>query len=503
MKQNIFLGLVCAVVFASSVVSLPRMADAVAPTVPSGQSMSALIEQIALLKSQLAALRASRSGGVDTSSQGMPMMGMQGGVAVEPGTTGMSAPRACAILNRTLTRGSTGDDVKSLQEYLNVTPTGYFGPLTEGALTKWQASEGLSSVGVVGPLTRARIKERCVGPVLPPIPRASLSASPGSGSAPLEVTFSTWLSGFRAPGISFELDFGDGTSKSPTYCLAPADACVAPGKDTHVYMKDGTYTATLYQITDICNGNPLCKAPIRREGTGTATVVVGKGPMACTREYMPVCGSKPIVCITTPCNPIPQTYGNQCEMKSDGATLLYRGECKVAGGNLPPVISSLTGPTTLAVGKKGTWTVNASDPENGSLSYSITWGDEVLRADALAPAMGTTAEIRQTTTFTHSYAKAGKYTVKIVVSDEKGNDAETTATVQVGRETLACPEIYNPVCGVPSGCANVCPPGMFCTMMCQMPAPVTYSSSCFLELAGASKLHEGACTASDTNPSSI
>ncbi len=501
MKQYIFLGLVCAVVFAISAVSLPKMAGAVTPTtVPPAQSMSALIEQISVLKSQLSALQASRNGGTGTA-QGT-VVNAQSGVAVVGGTTSMSAPRMCKPPTRTLATGSTGDDVKSLQEYLNVTPTGYFGPLTESALTKWQASEGLNAVGVVGPLTRARIAERCVGPVLPPIPQASLRATPGSGSAPLTVTFSTWISGFRAPGVSNVLDFGDGKSQAPTFCLAPADACIEPGKDTHTYTKDGTYTATLYQITDICMGNTLCKAPIRKEVIGTATIVVGTGPVACTREYMPVCGSKPIVCITTPCNPIPQTYSNQCEMKADGATLLYQGECKVSTGNLPPVISSLSGPTTLAVGKKGTWTVKASDPENDSLTYSIVWGDEMARTDALAPAMGT-ASVRQTSTFTHSYAKAGKYTVKITVSDSEGNEAETTASIQVGRDTLACPEIYNPVCGMPTGCANTCAPGMMCTMMCQMPVPVTYSSSCFLELAGATKLHEGVCTASDTGLGAI
>ncbi|MFM2419022.1 MAG: hypothetical protein RL385_3745, partial [Pseudomonadota bacterium] len=34
------------------------------------------------------------------------------------------------------------------------------------------------------------------------------------------------------------------------------------------------------------------------------------------------------------------------------------------------------GPTTLVVNAAGTWTIAASDPENGTLSYHVTWGDE-------------------------------------------------------------------------------------------------------------------------------
>ncbi len=50
-------------------------------------------------------------------------------------------------------------------------------------------------------------------------------------------------------------------------------------------------------------------------------------PVACTKEYMPVCGSKQIQCFTTPCDPIQETYGNKCMMEADGADFLYNGTC--------------------------------------------------------------------------------------------------------------------------------------------------------------------------------
>ncbi len=95
-----------------------------------------------------------------------------------------------------------------------------------------------------------------------------------------------------------------------------------------------------------------------------------------------------------------------------------------------PVISGLDAPTTLAVGETGTWTVKAYDPENGSLSYSVVWGDEVNATQGFsstpAPA------ITQSATFTHVYNQAGTFTPTFLVRDNTGLDAKTSATVQVG-----------------------------------------------------------------------
>ena len=45
------------------------------------------------------------------------------------------------------------------KKYLAVIPTGYFGPMSQLALKKFQSSNGLPTTGTVGPLTRAKIKE--------------------------------------------------------------------------------------------------------------------------------------------------------------------------------------------------------------------------------------------------------------------------------------------------------------------------------------------------------
>jgi len=69
--------------------------------------------------------------------------------------------------SRVLTQGTTGDDVKQLQEFLKTFPdvypeglvTGYFGPLTEMAVKKFQEKNGIESVGIVGPKTQAKLNE--------------------------------------------------------------------------------------------------------------------------------------------------------------------------------------------------------------------------------------------------------------------------------------------------------------------------------------------------------
>ena len=56
-----------------------------------------------------------------------------------------------------LKKGSRGPNVKILQEYLEIGADGIFGAGTEAAVKKWQTVNGLTSDGIVGPKTWAKM----------------------------------------------------------------------------------------------------------------------------------------------------------------------------------------------------------------------------------------------------------------------------------------------------------------------------------------------------------
>ncbi len=96
--------------------------------------------------------------------------------------------------------------------------------------------------------------------------------------------------------------------------------------------------------------------------------------------------------------------------------------------NRPPVISGISSPTVLTTDHVGTWSVNAYDPENGNLSYSVDWGDTVhpsLLKSALMP------DFVQTATFSHSYDAPGNYLVQFTVRDDAGLTSKSSITVHV------------------------------------------------------------------------
>ncbi len=90
---------------------------------------------------------------------------------------GLSSAQASEGLSfdRSLYLGLYGEDVKDLQEFLSkdslIYPegltTGFFGPLTKRAVERFQEKWEIDIVGIVGPITRAKIKELSVIPIEP------------------------------------------------------------------------------------------------------------------------------------------------------------------------------------------------------------------------------------------------------------------------------------------------------------------------------------------------
>ena len=75
-----------------------------------------------------------------------------GGDATPPKMTGNKRNT-----NTTLSAGSSGDDVRRLQEALGLTVDGSFGPGTKRAVKEFQRANGLTSDGVAGPATLRKL----------------------------------------------------------------------------------------------------------------------------------------------------------------------------------------------------------------------------------------------------------------------------------------------------------------------------------------------------------
>ncbi len=109
-------------------------------------------------------------------------------------------------------------------------------------------------------------------------------------------------------------------------------------------------------------------------------------------------------------------------------------------GNQAPIINGIDAPTKLKVGEVGTWKVRASDPENGPLGYTVDWGDNIrhcIETPGVPSFCGDdfvlrASDLPQNSTFTHSYATAGTYTVQFSVTDDDFSSNSSSITVQVG-----------------------------------------------------------------------
>ena len=106
------------------------------------------------------------------------------------------------------------------------------------------------------------------------------------------------------------------------------------------------------------------------------------------------------------------------------------------------IINSISGPKNLDVGQNGTWKINTSAPVGTDISYAVDYGDNTI------PTFGALGNnmISPNPSFTHSYDKAGTYTLTFSATEQKkGVDTiKTTVSVVVGSINQAWIKILSP-----------------------------------------------------------
>lgn len=273
--------------------------------------LQSLLNQLKTLESQSAAPMtgvvsgsASASGAGSVSGSAGSASGSNSGAASASGSVGAGVPPvswtvaseciAVPVITRTLSLGSSGDDVTALQQflstqgYLNASATGYFGALTKAAVSKWQAQNGISAVGVFGPVSRSYISSSCGGstggntgggetPLQMSQQNYNFTASPLSGAAPLSVGFSAT----PTDSNQYVIDYGDGSNSGP---LQAGTNCASNQLYTntsttncgiqalHTYATPGVYTASFSRYIACMYTNPRCLIALQPLGSATITV---------------------------------------------------------------------------------------------------------------------------------------------------------------------------------------------------------------------------------------
>ena len=348
--------------------------------------------------------------------------------------------RICPILNRTLARGASGSDVTSLQAYLGVSQTGYFGPLTEQAVQQLQVQEGVVSsgsaattgYGSVGARTRAVFARRCGTVVSPPQPQPPIACTavypicgvgyhvggycnnqclPDTTSAgaptisgldaPTSLNVGqtgTWTVHASVLGggqVSYSVVWGDENYLPTLMNAASAIAVNTSGTFTHSYSEAGTYSPT-FTVSNAA-GSARTSATVVIQGVKT-------------------------------CNPVPII---DC---APGYT--YTGEsydsarCKVAGKCVPNPSQSFSASPTSGVAPL---TVSFSATGSAETVRYVDFGDGTmssLQYQCVGGGYGNAG--CSLIASPHTYASAGTYIAKL----QKPAPSCQTCTDLEGRETI-------------------------------------------------------------------
>lgn len=307
----------------------------IAPVQANAATVEELMAQLAALQAQLSALQGGTTGGTTTTG---------------------TVPSACVgvTFSRNLIVGSTGNDVKCLQQILNATgftvattgagspgsETTYFGNLTLTAVKAYQVSKGYTAANQVGPLTRQALNAYLA------------SAGTGTGTG----TGTTTQTGPVSAVLSFD---------------NPAAASLVNSQATASLLKvnfagSGTVTSVTLQRSGISDQNTLTNVYLY-EGDTRLTDGYSfntNGTLTMTGLSIPVSGSK-VVTVKADVSSTATSDSSSIAVALTGYTANGVTSTVNVMGNTMQIVSGTPATATLSANNVGT----ASNINAGTNGY--------------------------------------------------------------------------------------------------------------------------------------
>lgn len=333
------------------------------------------------------------------------LQGQAGNTLVPTASTAYDSS-SCPLVGRSLKRGSSGEDVTRLQQFLARDPSvypegtvsGYYGALTERAVQRWQVKYNIVSsgtpaetgYGVVGPRTAAAISILCTTGSYAGVPGPSapvggyITVTPISGAAPLSVNITATVNTTNSCALTvYTLDFGDGMA--PQQITSGGGSC---GQSSHTFTHVYTYGGT-YQV----------KLSAGAHAT-TATVLVSGQPapsaLVCPPGYQATLVGGTNVCVQTsaPAS-APYSYG-------------------------PPVVSA-------APAEPLTFTIQFDLPSSCT-GYDVAWGDGTAH-NTQSDGGSSCAQGASVKSINHTYPSASSYTITLKRGATLGRQDDVGITI--------------------------------------------------------------------------
>ncbi|MEK7500929.1 MAG: peptidoglycan-binding domain-containing protein [Patescibacteria group bacterium] len=171
MNKKLLSIVIAAAVLAVGAKALPTLAQTDTSVEALQKQIQLLLSQMQALQQQVTTLRSTPATTPTTTTAPTtvptPVISPVTGPGADDELTAERGTIPPPNIFRTLRRGSRGNDVRALQEYLAEDPTiypqgfttGFYGPSTETAVKRWQTKYGVEVIGIVGPKTIAKFRE--------------------------------------------------------------------------------------------------------------------------------------------------------------------------------------------------------------------------------------------------------------------------------------------------------------------------------------------------------